>query len=258
MMAIMGNPNIKSIVITGHSLGGATASLCTLWLLSYLQSISSSSMSVLCITFGSPLLGNESLSRAILRERWGGNFCHVVSKHDIMPRLLFAPITPLTSKLNSLLQFWHLSMTFPDFGKLSVQISDKEKADFFTIVMFYLDHAATQDVEGSMPVLFHPFGSYFFVSDEGAVCVDRAATVIKMMHLMLATSSPACSIEDHLKYGDYVNKLSLQFLNPRNFMQGNIPDSSYEAGLELALQSSGIASQVYVNLNSLNLRNRAC
>ncbi|XP_061346841.1 lipase-like PAD4 [Gastrolobium bilobum] len=241
MLGIVGNTDTKSIVITGHSIGGATASLCTLWLLSYLQSISSS-VSVLCITFGSPLLGNESFSQAISKERWGGNFCHVVSKHDIMPRLLFAPITPLTAQLNFLLQFWHLSMTSADFGKLAVQISDKEKAELFRAVMDYLE-AATQDGEASVPILFHPFGNYFFVSEEGAVCVDSPATVIKMMHLMLATSSPARSIEDHLKYGYYVNKVSLQFLNQKNFKQRNIPDSSYEAGLELAIQSSGIANQ---------------
>ena len=244
MLAILGDTNTKSIVITGHSIGGATASLCTLWLLAYLQHITSS-VSVLCITFGSPMLGNESFSGAILRERWGGNFCHVVSKHDIMPRLLFAPITPHTAQLNFLLQFWQLSMAAPSFGKLAVQISDKEKAELFNFVMSYL-HAATQEEEGSAPTLFHPFGSYFFVSEEGAVCVDSSTTVIKMMHLMFETSSPACSIEDHLKYGDYVNKLSLQFLNQKNSIQGKVPDSSYEAGLELAVQSSGIAHQVIV------------
>ncbi|KAJ6917084.1 hypothetical protein NC652_019462 [Populus alba x Populus x berolinensis] len=39
---------------------------------SYLQS-NSPNLSVLCITFGSPLLGNEDPFRAILRERWGAN-----------------------------------------------------------------------------------------------------------------------------------------------------------------------------------------
>ncbi|KAJ1391498.1 Fungal lipase-like domain [Sesbania bispinosa] len=238
---MMGNTNTKSFVITGHSIGGATASLCALWLLSYLQHISSS-VSVLCITFGSPLLGNGSFSRAILKERWGGNFCHVVLKHDIMPRLLFAPIVPYTAQLNFLLQFWQLSMTSPHFGKLAVQISDEHKAELFNFVMSYL-HAATQDGEGSAPILFHPFGTYFFVSEEGAICVDSSTAVIKMMHLMLVSSSPACSIEDHLKYGDYVKTLSLKFLNHDNSMQGNIPDSSYEAGLELAIQSSGLANQ---------------
>ncbi|KAI4345066.1 hypothetical protein L6164_012233 [Bauhinia variegata] len=242
MLAMMeSTSNTNSFVITGHSIGGAIASLCTLWLLSYLQSMSSS-ISVLCITFGSPLLGNESFSRAILKERWGGSFCHVVSKPDIMPRLLFAPILPITTQLNFMLQFWQLSMTSPVSGRLSVHVSDKEKAELFTFVMAYLD-TATQDREGSMPILFQPFGNYFFVSEEGGVCVDSATAVIRMMHLLFATSSPACIIEDHLKYGDYVNKLSVQFLKQRNSMLGHMPDSSYETGLELALESTGIASQ---------------
>ncbi|ESW09760.1 hypothetical protein PHAVU_009G154000 [Phaseolus vulgaris] len=242
MLALMGNSNTKTIVITGHSIGGATASLSALWLLSYLHHIScSTSVSVLCITFGSPMLGNDSFSRAILKERWGGNFCHVVSKHDIMPRLLFAPTTPYTAQLNLLLQFWQQSTTAPGFGKLAVPVSDQQQ-ELFNVVMSCLD-AATQDGEGSTPILFHPFGSYLFVSSEGAVSVDSSTAVIKMMHLMFASGSPACSIEDHLKYGDYVKKLSLQFLSHKNSMQGNIPDSSYEAGLELAVQSLGLAKQ---------------
>ncbi|CAL5214613.1 unnamed protein product [Lathyrus oleraceus] len=241
VLGILENTDTKSIVITGHSIGGATASLCTLWLLSYLQSISSS-LSVMCITFGSPLIANKSFSQAISREWCGGNFCHVVSKHDIMPRLLFAPIAPLTPQLNFLLQFWHLSMTSPEFGKLAVQVSDKDKSELFTAVLGCLE-TATQNEEASESILFYPFGNYFFVSDEGALCVDSPVTIIKMMHLLLSTSSPSCSIEDHLKYGEYVNKLSWQMLNQNNSMMMNIPNSSYEAGLELAIQSSGIANQ---------------
>ncbi|CAL0305260.1 unnamed protein product [Lupinus luteus] len=241
IMAIIGNGNTKSIVVTGHSIGGAIASLCTLWLLSYLQHISSS-LSLLCITFGSPLLGNKSFSNAILKQKWATNFCHIVSNHDIMPRLLFAPTIPHTSQLNHLLQFWQLSMTSPCFGKLAVQVSENEKAELFNSVMSYL-HAATQDGEGCESFLFHPFGSYLFVSEDGALCVDSPIIVIKMMHLTFATSSPDSSIEDHLKYGEYVNKLSLQFLVQRNSMQVSISESSYEAGLEFAVQSAGIANQ---------------
>ncbi|KAK4360418.1 hypothetical protein RND71_019370 [Anisodus tanguticus] len=83
----------KLIVITGHSIGGAIASLLALWLLCHLQTI----CSVICITFGSPMLGNESFSRAILQERWAEHFCHVVSQHDIVPRLFFSPSNPLAS-----------------------------------------------------------------------------------------------------------------------------------------------------------------
>ncbi|KAG2711502.1 hypothetical protein I3760_04G079500 [Carya illinoinensis] len=229
----------KSIIVTGHSIGGTTASLCTLWLLSYLQSVSSP-LQALCITFGSPLLGNGSLSRAILRERWGGNFCQVVSKHDIMPRLLFAPLTlSLAPQLHSLLQYWHFSMDSPQFGNL-VQLRDEDKADLFRFVLFHMEGLAHAGEETS---LFCPLGSYLFCSEEGAVCVDNAASVTKMMHLLLMTGCPSSSIEDHLSYGDYVGKYSVQFMNQRSFMQADLPETSYEAGVVMALQSLGIDSQ---------------
>ncbi|PNX90733.1 hypothetical protein L195_g046858 [Trifolium pratense] len=196
----------------------------------------------MCITFGSPLLGNKSFSQAISKEKWGGNFIHVVSNHDIIPRLLFAPITPLTSQLNFLLPFWHLSITSPEFGNLAVQVSDKEKAKLFTAVLDYLE-AATHNGKPSGSILFHPFGNYFFVSEEGALCVDSPVTIIKMMHLLLSTSTPSRSIEDHLKYGEYVNRLSLEMLNQKNSLLRNIPNSSDEAWLELAIQSSGLADK---------------
>ncbi|KAK9996970.1 hypothetical protein SO802_021656 [Lithocarpus litseifolius] len=237
MLALM--KKSKPIVITGHSLGGTVATLCTLWLLSYLQSVSSP-LQVLCITFGSPMLGNESLSKAVLGERWGGNFCNVVSKHDIMPRMLFAP-QPSFTQLQFLLQYWHLSMNSPRFGMLA-QLHDEDKAELFRLVLCHLEVIA-QAGEEVAKSLFWPLGSYLFCSEEGAICVDNAVSVIKMMYLLLMTGSPCSSVEDHLKYGDYVEKVSLQFLNQSSFMQADIPESSYESGVAMALQSLGIYSQ---------------
>ncbi|KAK9950185.1 hypothetical protein M0R45_005686 [Rubus argutus] len=240
----------KSIVITGHSIGGTTASLCALWLLSYMQS-NSSTHSVFCITFGSPLLGNEALSRAILRERWGGNFCHVVSKYDIMPRLLFAPLESCTRQLHFLLQYWQMSMTSSpsNFGHLPVlQLGEEEKAKLFSFISYYnlqvSSMAQAEAGEEKPNSLYWTFGNYLFCTQEGAICVDNAASVIKMMHLMFTTGNPSCCIDDHLKYGDYVGKISSQFLNKKSFSQGELlPESSYEAGVALALQSTGISSQ---------------
>lgn len=233
----------KSIVITGHSVRATTASLSTLWLLSHLQRSNSPSLPILCITFGSPLLGNESLSRAILRERWDGNFCHVVSKHDIMPRLLFVPPLQFINQLKFLLNFWHLSMTSPQFQALATQLNNEEKAEIFRFVMGRLEVLAQAEEAGSATRAFWPFGSYFFCSEEGAICIDNATSVIKMMHLMLMTGSPCASIGDHLMYGDYIRKISYQFLKRRNSMHGDIPESCYEAGVALALQSSAVSSQ---------------
>ncbi|XP_023638830.1 lipase-like PAD4 isoform X2 [Capsella rubella] len=71
------------VVITGHSTGGALAALTALWLLS---KPSPPSFRLICITFGSPLFGNQSLSTSISRSRLAHNFCHVVSIHDHVPR----------------------------------------------------------------------------------------------------------------------------------------------------------------------------
>ncbi|XP_050206670.1 lipase-like PAD4 isoform X2 [Mercurialis annua] len=216
MLSIM--QKSKCVVITGYSTGATLASLCALWLLSYLQSISST-LSVLCITFGSPLLANRSLSRAILRQRWAGNFCHVVSKHDIVPRLLFAP------QLHS-------------FRSLAADLPNQTKAEILHIVLASLDqHSETS-------CCFWPFGNYLFCSEDGGICIENVTCVIKMMHLLLSTSSPTSCIQDHLNYGYYIGKLSFQFLSKRSFQPaGVLPDSSYDAGVALALQSSGIACQ---------------
>ncbi|XVF61079.1 hypothetical protein PTKIN_Ptkin08bG0100400 [Pterospermum kingtungense] len=237
--ALMGK--VKSIVITGQSIGGTTASLSALWLLCHLPSMSSPMFTVLCITFGSPLLGNEALRRSILRQRWGGNFCHVVSKHDIMPRLLLADIANHYSKIQTLLHFWHWCMASDPHvivTGLSSQLPADVKDTIFQCVSKDLELLA--QAEEPSESLFRPFGSYVFCCQEGAICVENAASVIKMMYLMLKTGSPSCSIEDHLKYGGYVALVCKQFLKARNFDDEDLPDSSYEAGVALALQSSDL------------------
>ncbi|CAL1391946.1 unnamed protein product [Linum trigynum] len=80
------------LIVTGHALGGSIASLFTLWLLdgmSQLPSKKPSKKLPLCITFGSPLIGDSGLHRGISqRSTWKSSFLHVVSSHDFLPRLL--------------------------------------------------------------------------------------------------------------------------------------------------------------------------
>ncbi|KAK8653487.1 hypothetical protein V6N13_127483 [Hibiscus sabdariffa] len=238
---------VNSIVLTGHSIGGPLASLSALWLLCHLQSTLSSPMSVLCITFGSPMLGNEALHRSILRQRWGGNFCHVVSKHDIMPRLLiFTEIVNNIPIIQSLLHFWNCCMASPHViaDGLSSQLPQDLKTNVFQCVLKDLQVLAHAE-HLSANSLFWPFGGYVFCSLEGAICVENSASVIRMMYLMMATGSPSCCIEDHIKYGDYVGSVSKQFLKAKSFHENGdgLPDSSFEAGVALALQSSDLTDK---------------
>ncbi|XP_052196766.1 lipase-like PAD4 [Diospyros lotus] len=242
----------KSVIFTGHSIGGAVACLSALWFLSYRESVGGSPLSVLCITFGCPLLSNESLCQALLQERWGGNFCHVVAKHDIVPRLLFAPdLSALTLQLHTLLRYWHLSM--PATSTTSTTTTTTTSCppyfrvdELFLFVLACVEESANATAESAEEVRlagkddsFWPFGNYVFCTDKGGVCVDNAMAAVKLLHLMFATASPTSCIEDHLKYGYYVGMMCWQLLENRG-IDSNVDESSYEAGVTLALQSSEI------------------
>lgn len=227
----------KLVVFTGHSLGGTIASLSALWLLSHLQSTTTTT--VLSISFGSPFLGNVSLSRAILQERWGGNFCHVVGKHDIVPRLLLAPLSPLTPHLHALLQYWNLCMTSPYFRHLGLQLSDEEKNSLYIFVLSSVEALARSGESLGRDSIW-PFGNYVFCTNEGAICLDNAVAVLKMLHLLFATGSASSCVEDHLNYEAYVTQVSLEFLKSRGCAEEELPESSYEVGVTLALRSSEI------------------
>uniref|UniRef100_A0A803KNC0 Lipase-like PAD4 n=2 Tax=Chenopodium quinoa TaxID=63459 RepID=A0A803KNC0_CHEQI len=237
----------KSIILTGHSIGGAIASLTALWLLSYIQTIPSPPQ-ILCITFGSPLLGNKSLLKSLLRQRWAGNFCHVVLKHDIIPRLLFAPLAPINTQLHCLLKLIQLSITSQS-EQLPFNVTDEIKDQLFRFVLAYTEAVAKESAENmEIPAgLYWPFGNYLFYSEEGTVCVDNADAVVKLLYLMLAMGNSGSCCEDHLKYGDCVERMSFQFLMRRGFIHEDVPASSYDAGLKLAVESSGLASQESVS-----------
>ncbi|XP_034918412.1 senescence-associated carboxylesterase 101 isoform X2 [Populus alba] len=76
------------LIVTGHSLGGSIASLFTLWLLDNIKRTSNRNKLPLCITFGSPLLGDQGLQRAISEHsKWNSFFLHVAANKDLVPRI---------------------------------------------------------------------------------------------------------------------------------------------------------------------------
>ncbi|XP_015573661.1 senescence-associated carboxylesterase 101 isoform X2 [Ricinus communis] len=81
------------LIVAGNSLGGSLASLFTLWLLDSINP-SSKSKRPLCITFGSPLLGDSGLQRAISeRSTWNSCFLNVAANQDPVPCLFIPPLT---------------------------------------------------------------------------------------------------------------------------------------------------------------------
>ncbi|KAF8028981.1 hypothetical protein BT93_E1603 [Corymbia citriodora subsp. variegata] len=81
-------------IITGRGLDGSVASLLTLWLLNTLDPVKfdPAKFKLLCITFGSPLLGDNDFQQAISRHlTWNSCFLHVVYGGDCVPRLYLDP-----------------------------------------------------------------------------------------------------------------------------------------------------------------------
>ncbi|KAJ0578269.1 putative carboxylesterase [Helianthus annuus] len=96
----------KNILFTGHSFSGAIASLATLWMLDQYTRILKSKIQIGCVTFGSPLVGDGTLTHAVRREKWAGHFTHFVMEHDIVPRMMLAPKTSVEKHLPTIFKFF--------------------------------------------------------------------------------------------------------------------------------------------------------
>lgn len=75
----------EDVVFTGHSLGGAVASLLTLRVLALTDNLYE--QHVQCITFGSPLFANWGLADYINRM-YKDLFVHIILEKDFVPRIL--------------------------------------------------------------------------------------------------------------------------------------------------------------------------
>ncbi|KAK8447407.1 hypothetical protein SEVIR_8G066700v4 [Setaria viridis] len=252
----------KAVVFTGHSLGGAIAALAALHYLCISSSSSTwgSAPSVLCVTFGSPLLGNEALSRAILRERWGGNFCHVVSQHDVVPRLLFCPLdaVPAHVIVGMQLQQWPAARTRHAGAVTAVtataRAADADRDALRQLVQTHVG-AVAMDQKLADPAApsggpYRPFGTYVMCTPDGAVCVDNPTAAVQMLYATFASRcSPGSESPEaaHSCYGDLVVKMPQHLLlrrRPRADDDAPVIASNYDAGVSLALEASGIHAMV--------------
>ena len=135
-------------------------------------------------TFGSPRLGNQSLSQAILQERWAGNFIHVIVKHDIVPRLLFAPLDQGTNHLHCLLQFWHSSMKLEDSSCSEQSLFGTYNSQLLKFVLVHINTAAETLEKGvaDLGFAFLPFGNHMFCSDDGAISWGHSSQLCYFGH----------------------------------------------------------------------------
>ncbi|KAI9086445.1 hypothetical protein K1719_031529 [Acacia pycnantha] len=105
----------KRIVFTGHSSGAPMAILATLWKLEMdRKQTDRKSISPVCLTFGSPLIGNHIFSHATKREHWSRFFIHFVLKYDIVPRISLAPFSSVERTIDPILQVLSKNRSSPE------------------------------------------------------------------------------------------------------------------------------------------------
>ncbi|KAK1407266.1 hypothetical protein QVD17_38880 [Tagetes erecta] len=128
----------KKILFTGHSSGGAIASLATLWMLDEYTRKQNIRLPIGCVTFGSPLIGDGTLTHAVRREKWAGHFTHFVMEHDVVPRMMLAPKTSIQDHLPNILEFFQQRVD-PD------DVDPDQAREFFENVLINASTVASHD-----------------------------------------------------------------------------------------------------------------
>nr|ABK24815.1 unknown [Picea sitchensis] len=233
---------LKPIIFVGHSLGGAVATLATLWVLE--KRVRQSSP--FCITFGCPLVGDERLVEAVGRENWGGNFFHVISQHDIVPRMLLAPIESIAEPLTAILPYWHDKVADSSIQDACRTLLENVLQYTYTVAYYGVDSRGSDGVIKRSP--YKPLGTYMFCSSHGAACIDNSETILKLLHFTMQSHEKLSDnivqdwFSEHIGYGAVLKHVIENSISGKRFAN---PDSksSYEMGISLQLEAIGVGAQ---------------
>lgn len=199
------------VIVSGHSLGGAVAKVVTLMLLrqGYLTSDR-----VKCITFGTPLVGDDRLVEFVDRQ-YPSVFHTFVHKDDIVPRILLLN-EDAVSALGSVTSELGLYKTA---NQLCMDTATAMMGMLGPAVVVLGKQLVKQVLRASTDALYRPFGHYTFLrTDSGR------------QHMVHTTNSAAAMIFLRgIKCENYGQCFSHHKL-----------DSGYMAYLQLHRQSSSV------------------
>ncbi|KAL9337829.1 hypothetical protein Peur_069598 [Populus x canadensis] len=228
--AVLANPRFKvevekavadrrQVVFTGHSSGGAIAILATAWFLEVYNRQSSNCMAPLCLTFGSPLVGDYIINIAIRREKWSRYFVNFVMRYDIVPRISLCPLSSIKQQLQRVLDY---------FNQNAPQPPNDAPAFYETVVKnasSVANYAACKIMGSTSPLLetvssfiepspYRPFGTYVFCTGTGKlVVISNPDAVLQVLFYSSQLSTEEekvtvaqTSLRDHLNYENYLQE----------------------------------------------------
>ncbi|XP_057480628.1 protein EDS1B-like [Actinidia eriantha] len=197
----------QQIIFTGHSSGGPTAILATLWFLEEYIRPNPSHITPLCVTFGSPLVGDHIFPHALRREKWDTYFIHFVTRYDIVPRLMLAPLSSIERELQPVLHFFNPKSPF--FGLESIATLVDASTFFMNVmrnVSAVASHVACHLMGSTNSLLetvtsfielspYRPFGTFIFCTGNGKLVVVKNPDAV--LQLLFYSSQLTC--EAHIR-----------------------------------------------------------
>ena len=233
----------KQIVFAGHSSGGPTAILATLWFLENTPKLGNNQIPFRCLTFGSPLIGDKIFGHAIRRENWSRNFTHFVMKYDIVPRIMLAPVSHMEEELQKVLNVLKNSKTTISQTE-SVQAQGLYRkvmknassvASYAASVLMGCPNLLLETFSTFIKISpYRPFGRYVFCTGNGKlVVVEDSEAVLQMLFYSSQLDSEAedvgiawKSLHEHMSYGTELKEsLEMRNIIYLNHLQ-NLPLSS--------------------------------
>ncbi|CAN8278174.1 unnamed protein product [Cochlearia groenlandica] len=246
----------KKIVFTGHSSGGATAILATVWYLEKYFKKPTDLPEPACVTFGAPLVGDNIFKHALGREKWIKFFTNFVTRFDIVPRIMLAQKSSIEQTLPQVLPLL-------DPTKTPVQENDMNVSNFYKSVMKDASTVAYQavcDLTGDKDAFFEtlssflvlspykPIGAFVFSTGTRLVSVSNSDAALQILFYASSSQSrteqeqslsPNQSIRDHCSYGEHVQSLGKKLFNHLDL--NNLPlDGEYAPLTDLGLSTKAI------------------
>lgn len=253
----------KQIVFTGHSSAGPIAVLTTVWFLeNFIKSDPSTNrMPPICVTFGSPLVGDFIFNHALRRESWSHYFIHFVMRYDIVPRVLLAPLSSLEPELEIILHFLNpkraIPMGEPTGEALALYVTVMRNAS--SVASHAACHLMGNTNKLSDTLLsfielspYRPFGTYVFCTGNGELVVVKNPDAV--LQILFYSSQLSSEVErpeialrcvrDHLNYQSELQNLETKGVAHLDNLQG-LPLSSNvgAAGLGLVLNNLGLSTR---------------
>nr|XP_027121561.1 protein EDS1-like [Coffea arabica]XP_027123837.1 protein EDS1-like [Coffea arabica] len=260
----------KQIVFAGHSSGGPIASLATIWFLEKYVRTNNYQKPPYCVTFGSPLAGDGIFSHALRRENWARYFIHFVTRHDIVPRVMFSPLSSIEAGMQQILLY--TSSKSPYFQNESIGNSSAATSCFMVVMRnasAVASHAACHLMGCTNLLLetvssfielspYRPFGTYIFCTANGkSVILQNPDAILQLLFYSAQLSSETeiahvvyRSLNDNLSYENHLQDcLEMQNVAHLNNLV-ELPLSSHA-------NTNNEAAKLNTVLNDLGLSSRA-